>query len=95
MSSYKFDSTVMSFSEKKQRAVNTKGTMVPRKNMATKSTNEAYNNALKNQIDKLIHIGEIGCNMIVGNGKDTRFWKDRWMGDNALIGTYPFLHEIC
>lgn len=41
-----------------------------------------------------IHIYEMGINRIVGNGMNTFFWLDRWMGDCALYCVYPNLFRI-
>lgn len=30
----------------------------------------------------------------IGDGKDIRFWKDKWFGDKPLLLTYKFLFEI-
>ena len=32
--------------------------------------------------------------MIVGNGQNTRFWKDTWLGDKPLCDQYPSLYRI-
>ena len=31
---------------------------------------------------------------IVGNGNDTRFWEDTWLGDEPLATQYPSLYRI-
>ena len=31
---------------------------------------------------------------IVGNGNNTRFWEDTWLGDTPLALQYPTLHHI-
>ena len=31
---------------------------------------------------------------IVGNGNDTRFWEDKWLGDTPLATQYPSLYRI-
>jgi hypothetical protein len=30
----------------------------------------------------------------VGNGLDTRFWEDVWLGDKPLAQQYPSLYNI-
>lgn len=31
----------------------------------------------------------------VGNGRDTRFWHDVWIGDTALYLAFPIIFNIC
>ena len=31
---------------------------------------------------------------MVGNGMDTRFWEDKWLGDKPLAEEYPTLYNI-
>ena len=31
---------------------------------------------------------------IVGNGNNTRFWEDTWLGDTPLALQYPYLYRI-
>jgi hypothetical protein len=31
---------------------------------------------------------------MVGNGADTRFWEDTWLGDSPLASQYPSLYNI-
>lgn len=35
------------------------------------------------------------CNtrVLVGNGTNTAFWNDLWIGDNTLAEAYPALHS--
>ncbi|GKD82840.1 hypothetical protein Tco_1349679, partial [Tanacetum coccineum] len=30
----------------------------------------------------------------MGNGEDTRFWEDKWRGDNPLKSTYPRIYAL-
>jgi hypothetical protein len=30
----------------------------------------------------------------VGNGEDTRFWGDAWLGNKPLAVLYPYLYNI-
>ena len=41
-----------------------------------------------------LQIYELGINRIVGNGRATFFWLDRWFGDCALYCIYPNLFRI-
>jgi hypothetical protein len=31
---------------------------------------------------------------LVGNGQNTRFWEDTWLGDISLCEQYPSLYRI-
>lgn len=43
----------------------------------------------------LQHIGQTGVSVTVGNGQNTAFWTDRWLGDCALASSYHHLYQIC
>lgn len=32
--------------------------------------------------------------MLIGNGQNTRFWEDTWLGDKPLSDQYPTLYNI-
>lgn len=31
---------------------------------------------------------------VVGNGRKTRFWEDKWLGDKSLAELYPRLYNL-
>ncbi|XBJ04090.1 hypothetical protein VPH35_023096 [Triticum aestivum] len=35
------------------------------------------------------------CKFVVGNGENTRFWEDWWIGPKALKDSYPRIYNIC
>lgn len=35
-----------------------------------------------------------GRSFIIGNGKSILFWKDRWLGDQPLMNTFPDLFKM-
>jgi hypothetical protein len=47
------------------------------------------------EIVSLTPIVEVGCNMIVHNSMNTRFWFDRWYIDYALSSSYHNLFILC
>lgn len=34
------------------------------------------------------------CKLCMGNGKKTRFWEDRWLGNEKMSLTFPRLYSI-
>jgi hypothetical protein len=40
-------------------------------------------------------LGQTGRAVILGNGKDTSFWQDRWVGECALMSSYHHLFQLC
>jgi hypothetical protein len=43
----------------------------------------------------LNEIGQLSCNMKVGNGMQTKLWLDRWYTDNTLASIYHQFFDIC
>jgi hypothetical protein len=37
--------------------------------------------ALWKEIHALHQLGQIGSSILIGNGMNTAFWHDRWLGD--------------
>ena len=52
------------------------------------------NSPVWNDLLKVRHIYLKGRSMIVGNGKSTSFWHDRWCGLVSLAEKFPRLYEI-
>lgn len=40
-------------------------------------------------------ISLVGCAAVVGNGKDTSFWHDRFLGECSLASSYHHSFQIC
>jgi hypothetical protein len=47
------------------------------------------------EISALSQLGQTGSSVILGNGQDTAFWLDRWVGDCALSSQFHHLFQIC
>jgi hypothetical protein len=48
--------------------------------------------------NNLIKIKELylaGSKIVVGNGRDTYFWRDPWCGDYSLKNIFEKLFDIC
>jgi zinc-binding in reverse transcriptase len=43
----------------------------------------------------LSQLGQTGRTVILGNGKDTMFWQDRWIGECALMSHFHHLFQLC
>jgi hypothetical protein len=43
----------------------------------------------------LSQLGQTGRAVIIGNGKDTSFWQDRWAGKCALMSHFHHLFQLC
>lgn len=35
------------------------------------------------------------CKLVIGNGRDVRFWEDWWIGDKAVKDNFPRLYNLC
>jgi hypothetical protein len=46
------------------------------------------------EVNKELHIFNISINKRVGNGKNTLFWKDKWLNECSLMTQYPLLYEL-
>lgn len=43
----------------------------------------------------LQHLGQTGCAVAVGNGQDTAFWTNRWIGECSLASSFPYRFHLC
>jgi hypothetical protein len=56
---------------------------------------KSYKNSLVwNDLLKVKHIYLKGRSVRIGDGKNTRFWHDRWCGLVSLVDKFPSLYEI-
>ena len=61
----------------------------------SENTNINLMSPIWKEIYKLEKIGSIGCNMKIGDGRDTKFWYDRWFSECALSSSFSHLFNIC
>lgn len=47
------------------------------------------------EILKLDKIGKMSSTMIIGDGRNTKFWTDIWINDSPLSTTHYHLYQIC
>jgi hypothetical protein len=52
------------------------------------------NSPVWNDLLKVRHVYLKGRSMVVGNGKSTSFWHDRWCGLVSLADKFPDLYKI-
>lgn len=59
-----------------------------------KKTKQPYGMGLWRVICNIIDKFKLGLEHKVGNGRKTRFWEDRWSGEEVLKDKYPNLFEV-
>jgi hypothetical protein len=46
-------------------------------------------------LNKIKHFFKLGSSFVVGNGRKTFFWTDRWLGESPLAVRFARLFDIC